>query len=146
MDSTASEKRVGPFALVRRILLSTALFLFVVIALIAMSFRVTPHRDHVRFNVNKARMLHLAAAIDAFVDRHGAAPESLELLLTDRELSLGVSSSFFRDRWKEPFVYEVRASPEPGGVPYTLRSKGPDRIDQTSDDITLESVREVFPD
>lgn len=75
----------------------------------------------------QATMASYAAAISTYQANHGAAPPSLQTLVTS-----GFILTLFPDAWQQPFDYTV---PGPAGRPFALTSRGPDRLPGTDDDL-----------
>ncbi|MFO0832103.1 MAG: type II secretion system protein GspG [Phycisphaerales bacterium] len=69
-----------------------------------------------------------AKAVEAYRSSHGAYPASLSTLSGE------VPPQFETDNWNNPYVYEVSGD----GQSFTIRSMGPDGMDNTSDDVKFD--------
>lgn len=89
-------------------------------------------RDIARTKTTTATMYLLRAAIKLYFQQNGAYPPTLQAM---RETTPPLIATIGTDGWKEEFVYSTEST-DPKR-PFTLFSKGRDRIAGTNDDLSV---------
>jgi len=82
-------------------------------------------------------MGQLNAQIEAYREETGALPMTLADL--DLGADTGATFDLSADPWDNPYVYTLA----PNGMSYTIHSMGPDGVDGTADDVTVDSSLQI---
>ncbi len=131
MNGSTNRRRRRGFTLLEMMLVVVIIGLLATVAVV----NLAGTSDKARKGVTKASLNNIKSVLTQFYTETGAYPPTLAALVPAHMEKVS------KDGWREDFIY-YPSSQDPAH-PYTLFSKGPDKIASTADDLSVWTMDEA---